>query len=67
MPQVLTWWSPGEPEHDLHGFKTVRERAAFERGERGPFRRIVRNHHKLGPIDPALVAARRITANWNRK
>jgi hypothetical protein len=64
MPQVVTWWSLGEPEDDLHGFKTVRERDAFERGEPGPFRRIVRDHHKLGPVPPDVLAVREVTKRW---
>lgn len=67
MPQVATWWSPGEPEGDLHGFKTSRERDAFERGEPGPFRRIVRNHHKLGPVPPDVLAVREVMEHWKGK
>lgn len=37
------WWSPGEPDDDLFGFITKKERDASGRGEPGPFRRIVRN------------------------
>lgn len=48
--RVTVWWSPGEPEDDLHGFVSKEERDACDRGEPGPFRRIVRDHHKLGPI-----------------
>lgn len=45
---VTIWWSPGEPEDDLHGFVTKEHRDACDAGEPGPFLRIVRNHHKLG-------------------
>lgn len=58
------WWSPGEPEEDLHGFVTVKDRDAFGRGESGPFRRVVRDHHKLGPVPDDIVAVRAITDKW---
>lgn len=63
---VWCWWSPGEPEDDLHGFVTVKDRDDFERGKPGPFKRIIRDHYKLGPIDPALVEARKIMGGWKR-
>lgn len=47
---VWIWWSRGEPEDDLHGFLTREDRDAEARGEPGPFRRIVRDHHRLGPV-----------------
>lgn len=47
---VIIWWSPGEPEDDLHGFLSRKERDAHGRGATGPFRRIVRDHHALGPV-----------------
>lgn len=53
-------WYPGDAEDDLHGFVTVRERDAFEAGKPGPFRRIVRNHHKLGPVPDEVLAVRTI-------
>jgi hypothetical protein len=46
---VSVLWSPGEPEGDLHGFLTREDRDAHDRGEPGPFRRIVRNP-ALGPV-----------------
>lgn len=61
---VWTYWSPGEPADDLHGFVTVRERDDCERGKPGPFRRIVRDHHKLGPVPDDIVAVREITDKW---
>ena len=48
--RVIVWWSPGEPEDDLHGFLTKQERDDHGAGKPGPFRRIVRDHHKLGPV-----------------
>ena len=57
-------WSPGEPEDDLHGFVTQRERDEYERGKPGPFRRVVRDHHKLGPVPDDVRAAREITDKW---
>ncbi len=57
-------WYPGDDEDDLHGFVTARERDAYERGEPGPFRRVVRDHHKLGPVPDELVAVREITGKW---
>lgn len=47
---VIVWWTPGEYEGDLHGFVTVRERDDCGAGKPGPFRRIVRDHHSLGPV-----------------
>lgn len=65
MPRpVWAWWTPGEPEDDLHGFMSMRERDDFERGKPGPFRRVVRDHHRLGPIDPEILAVRQITDRW---
>jgi len=63
---VYVWWTPGEPDDDVHGFVTKRERDDFERGKSGPFRRIVRDHHKLGPIDPVVLAVREVTDKWKR-
>ena len=65
--QVYVWWSPGEPEDDLHGFRTQRERDDYARGKPGPFQRVVRDHHKLGPIDPAVLAVREITDKWVKR
>lgn len=55
---VWCWWSPGEPEDDLHGFVTREDRDACDRGERGPFKRVVRDHHKLGPVPPEVQLIR---------
>lgn len=63
---VWTWWSPGEPEHDLHGFVTVRDRDDYERGKPGPFKRVVRNHHELGPVPDDITAVREITDKWKQ-
>lgn len=57
--QVTIWWSPGEPEDDLHGFVTREDRDAHGRGDLGPFRRIVRDHHKLGPVPEEVKIIRR--------
>lgn len=65
--RTYVFWTPGEPEDDLHGFLTVRERDAFEAGKPGPFRRIVRDHHKLGPIPEDVLAARTITDKWTKR
>jgi hypothetical protein len=46
---VTVWWSPGEWEGDLHGFLTREDRDAYDRGEAGPFQRIVRSP-ALGPV-----------------
>jgi hypothetical protein len=62
--RTYIFWTPGEFEDDLHGFLTVRERDRFERGEPGPFRRIVRDHHKLGPVPAEILAVREITDKW---
>lgn len=64
--QIGEWhrWSPGEHEDDLHGFVTAKDRDECERGKPGPFRRIVRDHHKLGSIDPEILAVRQITDKW---
>lgn len=48
--QVTIWWSPGEDENDLHGFVTKKDRDDYDAGKVGPFLRIVRNHHELGPV-----------------
>ena len=61
---VWTWWSPGEPEDDLHGFVTVKDRDAFERGKPGLFKRVVRDHHKLGPVPDDVRAVREVTDRW---
>jgi hypothetical protein len=53
-------WCPGEPDDDLHGFVTVRERDAFEAGGAGPFRRVIRDHHRLGPVPAEILAVRQI-------
>lgn len=59
MAQIWIWWSPGEPDEDLHGFVTRVDRDAHGRGEQGPFKRIVRNHHKLGPIPDEVKIIRK--------
>jgi hypothetical protein len=64
---VWTWWTPGEPDGDLHGFWSARERDAYDRGAPGPFRRIVRNHHSLGPVPDEIKEARRITDKWQSR
>lgn len=64
---VVAWWSPGEPEDDLHGFLTREDRDACERGEPGPFRRIVRDHHKLGPLSLERRAVLELFRKWERK
>jgi hypothetical protein len=64
MKQVWCWWSPGEPEDDLHGFVTVKDRDDFERGKPGPFKRVMRDHHKLGPVPADILAVRAITDKW---
>ena len=60
-------WYPGDTEDDLHGFVTAKERDDCEAGKPGPFRRIVRNHHKLGPVPADLLAAREIMDRWKQK
>lgn len=47
---VTIWWTPGEPEEDLHGFVTKQDRDDCAIGKSGPFLRIVRNYHELGPF-----------------
>lgn len=47
---VTVWWSPGEWEGDLHGFVTRQHRDDCGAGKPGPFLRIVRDHHTLGPV-----------------
>lgn len=64
---VWVLWSPGEPEDDLHGFWAKKERDDFEKGKPGPFRRIVRDHHKLGPVPADILAVRAITDTWKRR
>jgi len=64
MATVWTWWSPGEPTTDLHGFVTRRDRDAYVNGDPGPFRRIVRNHHKLGPVPDDVAAVHAILDEW---
>lgn len=64
---VWIWWLPCDPEHDLHGFLTIRDRDEYERGNPGPFRRIVRNHHKLGPEPDDVLAVRAVTDKWNNR
>ena len=64
---VWTWWTPGEPEDDLHGFVTVKDRDACERGKPGPFKRVVRDHHKLGPVPEDIKAVRAITDGWRNR
>ena len=61
---VWVWWFPGEPEDDLHGFMSIQARNSFERGDAGPFRRIVRDHHKLGPVPDDILAVREVTDKW---
>lgn len=56
---VTIWWMRGEDESDLHGFVTREHRDAYDRGEPGPFLRIVRNHHELGPVPEEVIATRR--------
>lgn len=53
-------WYPGDADDDLHGFVTAKERDAFEKGKSGPFRRVVRDHHKLGPVPDDILAVRAI-------
>jgi hypothetical protein len=62
-----TWdiWWPGEPEDDLHGFVTEKERDAFQRGEPGPFRRVLRNPAR-GPRDPAQVMAQTLLTDTSK-
>lgn len=67
MAQVWTWWSPGEPEYDLHGFVTREDRDACDRGEPGPFKRIVRDHHKLGPLPPERRFMIDMFAKWEQQ
>ena len=55
--QVAVWWSPGEWEGDLHGFVTRADRDAYDRGEAGPFRRVVRDP-ALGPVPKDALAIR---------
>lgn len=56
---VTIWWSPGEPEDDLHGFVTKAHRDACDAGESGPFLRIVRNHHKYRAASANGLSARK--------
>lgn len=58
QPQVWVWWSPGEYEDDLHGFVTREHRDAHGRGETGPFKRVVRDNHKFGPVSEDTLALR---------
>ena len=58
--QVITWWTPGEPEDDLHGFVSRQERDDHDAGKHGPFRRIVRDHHSLGPVPFEVKLIRRL-------
>ena len=57
------WWSSGEPEDDLYGFLTVKERDAYGRGERGPFRRRVRDL-RTHPISPEEAVMTAMFAKW---
>lgn len=56
---VTIWWFPGEPEHDLHGFLTRKDRDAHDKGNPGPFRRIVRDP----ALDPVPFEAQ-VTRNY---
>lgn len=55
---VTIWWSPCEPEDDLHGFVTRQDRDDCGAGKPGPFQRVVRDHHKLGPVPWEVLAIR---------
>lgn len=57
---VWVWWSPGEPEDDLHGFVSREERDDCDAGKPGPFKRIVRNHHELGPVPLEVQLIRKL-------
>jgi hypothetical protein len=65
--RVTVWWSPGEPEDDMHGFVTKKGRDAYMRGEPGPFERVVRNHHELGPITPERHALLDLFKKWENR
>lgn len=64
---VWTWWSPGEPEDDLHGFLTREDRDAEARGEPGPFKRIIRDHHRLGPLSPERRVMLEMFRKWDQR
>jgi hypothetical protein len=66
-PCVWIWWSPGEPEDDLHGFVEKAERDACDCGKPGPFRRVVRDHHKLGPISAERMAMLDMFRKWTER
>jgi len=55
---VWIWWSPGEPEDDLHGFVTREDRDACGRGEARPFKRVVRDPGR-GQIPHETLIVRR--------
>lgn len=50
-PHGTMMWSPGQSEDHLHGFATRAGRDAYERGEPGPFERVLRD-----PAAPPLPA-----------
>lgn len=58
------WWYPDEPEDNLHGFVTREHRDACDRGEPGPFLRIVR--HPNNPMTWEEKAVRFITRSMGR-
>ena len=42
-PHGTTMWHRGQTEEHLHGFATVQARDAYERGDLGPFERVLRD------------------------
>lgn len=56
-PHGTCTWHRGQSEEHLHGFATVEDRDAFDRGESGPFERVLRDP-AAPPIDDEVRLAR---------
>lgn len=54
-PAGTIMWGRGDPEDHLYGFATAKDRDAFERGDPGPFERVLRPLDAPPPSDEVLL------------